>query len=161
VDVELEHRQERRVDPIVRQLAEAGIRARPVPRHWHELLDRFEKGQVALGLMGLVSDSGESSDVLLSTLHTRARERGLGDSNDRGYSNPALDALIESASQAPRLASRLRLLQKSMRIAMQDLSLVPLMERYLVYGVREDLMSEVRADGRILARDLRRLPPAR
>jgi peptide/nickel transport system substrate-binding protein len=157
-ELELEHRLERRADPIARQLNEAGFRVRPVARHWHALIDRFEKGQVKLALMGLVSDSGESSDVLLSTLHTRAPERGFGDSNDRGYSNPALDELIESASRTPALSTRQRLLQRCMGIAMQDLSLVPVVERYLIYGVREDVMWEPRADGRILARDLRRLP---
>jgi peptide/nickel transport system substrate-binding protein len=161
LDFELEHRRERSVDSVVRQLAEAGLRARPVGRHWHELLDRFEKRQVAVGLMGLVSDSGESSDVLISTLHTRSREGGFGDSNDRGYSNPELDALIETASQTPRLGARQRLLQQCMGIAMKDLSLIPLVERYLIYGVREELIVEPRADGRILARDLRRLPLAR
>jgi peptide/nickel transport system substrate-binding protein len=158
LDLELEHRLDRPVGPIAGQLAEAGIRVRPVPRHWHALLDRFEKGQVKLGLVGLVSDSGESSDVLLSTLHTRALDRGVGDSNDRGYSNPTLDAAIQSACRTPRLALRQRLLQRCMRIAMEDLSLVPVVERYLIYGVREDLIWEARADGRILARDLRRLP---
>ncbi|HSD27316.1 MAG TPA: hypothetical protein VLL75_08425, partial [Vicinamibacteria bacterium] len=158
LELELEHRLDRRVEPIARQLAEAGIRVRPVARHWHALLDRLEKGQVKLALFGLVSDSGESSDVLLSTLHTRSPERGLGESNDRGYSNPTLDTLIETAWRTPRLPARQRLLQKCMWVAMQDLSLVPVVERYLVVGAREDLIWETRADGRVLARDLRRLP---
>ena len=55
-------------------------------------------------------------------------------------------------------SDRLLMLQRCMRLAMEDLSLVPLAERDLIYGVREDLMWEVRADGRLLARDLRRLP---
>jgi peptide/nickel transport system substrate-binding protein len=158
LEIELEHRAERPVDLIVRQLAEAGLHVRPVARHWHALLDRLEKGQVKLAQLGLVSDSGESSDVLVSTLHTRTPERGFGDSNDRGYSNPALDALIETACRTPRLAARQRVLQDCMGIAMRDLSLVPLVERYLIYGAREDLIWESRADGRIQARDLRRLP---
>jgi peptide/nickel transport system substrate-binding protein len=157
-ELELEHRYERRAEPIVRQLREAGFRVRDVARSWHDLVDRFEKGQVTLGMMGLVSDSGESSDVFLSTLHTRTPEKGLGDSNDRGYSDLSLDALIESASRTPALGARQRLLQRCMAIAMDDLSLVPVVERYLIHGVREDVMWEERADGRILARDLRRLP---
>ena len=64
----------------------------------------------------------------------------------------------ETACRTPRLAARQRVLQDCMGIAMRDLSLVPLVERYLIYGAREDLIWESRADGRIQARDLRRLP---
>jgi peptide/nickel transport system substrate-binding protein len=160
LDLVLEHRRERRVDVIVAQLAEAGIRVRPVAQHWHALLDRLEKGQVPFAFTGLVSDSGESSDVFLSTLHTRQPGRGLGDSNARGYSNAHLDALIERAAQTPTPNERLTVLQHCMRLAMEDLPLVPLAETYLIYGLRDDLTWTVRADGRLLARDLHRLPGA-
>jgi len=157
LDAELEFRRDPGVDEIARQLAEAEIRIVPRPRHWHELLDRLSKGQVSLAYLAMVSDSGESGDLLESTLHTKDPARGYGDSNESGYSNPALDALVEASGRTARLDERRSLLQRAMRLAMQDLPLVPVAQRKLIWVLGPRVDFGLRTDGRVLAKDLRRV----
>lgn len=158
-DVDLEFRRERGIDELARQLGEAGVRVRPQPHHWHELINRLAQGRVRFAFLALVSDSGEAGDVFDSTVHTRDIVAGFGDSNDTGYSNPALDALIESTGRTARLDERRRLLQNCMRLTMRDLPLVPVFERNLIWGVGRGIAFEPRADGRVLLRDIRRERP--
>jgi len=157
--VELEHRRENGIDELARQLKEAGIRAQPQQYHWHELISRLAQGRVRFAFLAIVSDSGEAGDVFDSTVHTRDAVAGFGDSNDTGYSNPALDALIESTGRTAGLDERRRLLQNCMRLTMRDLPLVPVFERNLIWGVGRGIAFEPRADGRVLLRDIRRERP--
>jgi peptide/nickel transport system substrate-binding protein len=156
LEVELEYRSDRGVDELVQQLDEVGIRVRPRPYHWHELIDRLARGRALFAFLSLVSDSGEAGDLFDSTVHSRDSVVGFGDSNETGYSNPTLDALIESTGRTARLDERRRLLQDCMRLTMRDLPLVPVFERNLLWGLGPGVMFEPRADGRVLLRDIRR-----
>ena len=160
LDVDLEFQRSLAVEGVVQQLSEAGFRVQPKPQRWHVLIDRLAKGQVRFAYLAVVSDSGESGDLFDSTIHTVDAGRGYGDSNETGYSNPALDALIEASGRTARLDERRRILQSCMRLVMQDLPLVPVFERNLIWGVRPEVTFEPRADGRVLLRDLRREPKA-
>ncbi len=159
LDVDLESRREHEIDELARQLQEAGIRVRPQQHHWHELMSRLAQGRVRFAFLSIVSDSGEAGDIFDSTVHTRDTVAGFGDSNETGYSNPALDALIESTGRTARLDERRRLLQDCMRLTMRDLPLVPVFERNLIWGVGRGIAFEPRADGRVLLRDIRRERP--
>jgi peptide/nickel transport system substrate-binding protein len=160
IEVELEHRADLRLDEIARQLGEAGIRVQLRPRHWHELVQRLQQGKARFAYLSLVSDSGEATDILESTLHSRDAASGLGESNVSPYSNRRLDRLIEQAARTPELEERRLLLGSCLRLAAEDLPLVPLFERDFIWGVREGVIFQPRADGRVLAWDLRRLPPS-
>ncbi|HJS57543.1 MAG TPA: ABC transporter substrate-binding protein [Vicinamibacteria bacterium] len=159
LDVDLETRREREIDELARQLEEAGVRVKPQYHHWHELIDRMARGRVRFAFLSVVSDSGEAGDLFDSTIHTRDTVTGFGDSNESGYSNPALDALIESTGRTARLEERRRILQECMRVTMGDLPLVPVFERNLIWGVGRGIAFEPRADGRVLLRDIRRERP--
>jgi peptide/nickel transport system substrate-binding protein len=156
LDLELEYRSGRDAAEIVAQLAEAGVRAHAVSRHWHELLDRIRKGVTQAAFVSVVTDSGEAGDLFESTLHTRNRALGLGDSNDMGYSNRTLDRLIEGLGHTTDLDSRRAVLHRCMRLAVDDLPLVPLYEGSLMWGLRDGVAWEPRADGRILAQEIAR-----
>jgi peptide/nickel transport system substrate-binding protein len=161
VDVTLEFREGERVDQVVHQLAQAGIRARAQPQPWGELLRRMASGEAPFSYSVLVADSGDAGDILDSTLHTRDPRRGFGDANVLGYSNPALDLLIESAGRASYLSQRQEILKSCMRLAMQDLPFVPILVRNDVYGLRAELLWEPRLDGRVLAYEVTRRPAGR
>lgn len=100
---------------------------------------------------------GDAGDLLESTLHTRDLARGFGAANYGRYSNRGLDALIESAARAPQLEARRRILQECLRLALADLAIVPLFVREQLYGFRSEVAWQARADGRLLAQDLRRI----
>jgi peptide/nickel transport system substrate-binding protein len=76
-----------------------------------------------------------------------------------GYSNPALDTLIEGLGRTSDLDSRRAMLYRCMRLALEDLPLIPLYEGSLLWGVREGVRWEPRADGRVLAAEISRDRP--
>ncbi|HET7295410.1 MAG TPA: ABC transporter substrate-binding protein, partial [Vicinamibacteria bacterium] len=155
VDVELEFQRATAVGGVAEQLGAAGIRVRPRPQHWHELIGRLARREVRFAYLAVVSDSGEASDLFDSTIHTLDAELGFGDSNETGYSNPDLDAMIEASGRTARLDERRRILQGCMRLVMRDVPLVPVFERNLIWGVRPGVEFEPRADGRVVLREVR------
>lgn len=158
-DLDLEFRQGRRVDALVAQLAQLGIRARPRPQPFTELSARMIDDQVALYYGGAMASTADASDLLDSLLHSRVADRSLGESNSIGYRNAQLDAFIESAARQNRKGDRRATLQRSLRLALADLPLVPLVIPEDIYGVRTGVEWRPRLDGRVLAWEVRRAPP--
>lgn len=154
--VDLEFRHGRRVDPLVAQLAAMGIRARPRPQTFAELTARMSRDEVEMYYGGAMAGTGDASDVLDSLLHSPRPDRSLGESNSTGYHNPVLDALIESASLENQVQVRRATLQQCLRLAMEDLPLVPLLVPEDVYGVRDEVEWQPRLDGRVLGAEVRR-----
>ena len=101
--------------------------------------------------------SGDASDLFDNKIHTRDSARGYGDSNSNGYSNPALDKLIESSGATLNMNERRRILESAMRLLAADLPLIPLAVPYNLYGVRTDLAWAPRLDSRIQAANMRRV----
>jgi peptide/nickel transport system substrate-binding protein len=161
IRLELEFREGRRVAALVAQLAEIGIRARPRPQSYGALSARLRANEVAMYYGGAMASTGDASDLLDSLLHSRTPERGLGENNMIGYRNLLLDGLIESASRQSAMAERRATLQHCLRIALDDLPLVPLVSPEDIYGVREGIEWRPRLDGRVLGVEVRRAPRAR
>ncbi len=157
-EVELEFREGRRSEALRDQLAQAGVRARLRPRPWPEMVARLRAGLVDFYFGGLVADTGDASDVLDSAVHTPDPGRGYGDTNYWGFSSPRLDRALEEARDARTIPARRDALQRAVRLAMEELPLVPVQIPDDVYGAREGVEWEVRADGRVLASDVRRQP---
>jgi peptide/nickel transport system substrate-binding protein len=155
LDFELEHRPGWRVAELARQLAEAGLRAHARARPWHELVTRVNRGEVQASLSGLAFSSGDASEVLDTMLHTRDLQLGYGGDNPH-YSNAELDRLIEASGQTADLRLRRVHLEQAMQLAMHDLPLVPLVVPDDLFGLRDDVTWNARADGRMLAVDVTR-----
>jgi peptide/nickel transport system substrate-binding protein len=157
LDAVLEYRDGQDVAPLRAQLAEAGIRLRPRPRQWSELYPRLLRGQVAFYYGSWQCSSGDASDLFDNKVHTRDPARGYGDSNSNGYSNPALDRLIESSGATLNMNERRRILESGMRLLDADLPLIPLAVQFNLFGVRTGLAWAPRLDARIHAADMRRV----
>jgi peptide/nickel transport system substrate-binding protein len=157
LDAVLEYRDGQDVGVLQAQLAEAGIRLRPRPRPWSELYPRLLRGQVAFYYGSWQCSSGDASDLFDNKVHTRDPARGYGDSNSNGYSNPALDKLIESSGATLNMNERRRILERAMRLLDADLPLIPLAVPFNLFGVRTSLAWAPRLDARILAADMRRV----
>jgi peptide/nickel transport system substrate-binding protein len=157
LDAVLEYRDGLDVAALRAQLAEAGIRLRPEPRSWSELYPRLLRGQVAFYYGFWECSSGDASDLFDNKVHTRDPARGYGDSNSNGYSNPALDELIESSGSTLNMNERRRILESAMRVLDADLPLIPLAIPFDLFGVRTALAWAPRFDFRIHAADMRRV----
>jgi len=110
------------------------------------------KREFSLHLIGWGSSGdGEAGYGLSTLIHTTVRERGLGAINNGGYSNPAVDAAIGEALAAFERAAREAALQKAMRLAMEDVAVIPLYVQYTTVAVRRGLAYAVRDDEKTLA----------
>ncbi|MBV8199493.1 MAG: hypothetical protein JOZ15_02610 [Acidobacteria bacterium] len=157
LDAVLEYRDGQDVAPLQAQLAEAGIRLRPQARPWSELYPRLLRGQVSFYYGSWQCSSGDASDLFDNKVHTRQPERGYGASNSNGYSNPALDGLIESSGATLDMNERRRILESAMRLLDADLPLIPLAIQFNLFGVRTALGWAPQLDARIHAADMRRV----
>jgi len=154
LELELEVREGRPVEPIVEQLAEAGIRVEIAARPWSEMYPRLSSGEVAFYYGGWIATSVDASDLFDHKIHTP--ERGYGNANSNQYSNPELDRLIEAIDAAPTLAERRELLQEASARLAEDLAFLPLYSPFELYGLDADLDWRPRQDGRVYAAEMER-----
>lgn len=138
--------------PLAEQLARVGILVKVVGIEWQDLSDRLERRESPFFSIGW-SCNGDASHILDGLLHTR-REGSWGASNFGGYSNSGLDRAIERAGAILQPADRLVALHEAMGIALDDLPLIPLINRKRTYGVDERVRFEPRLNGQVLLREL-------
>lgn len=146
---------------VAGQLARIGIRVDVQARPKAIFFEDEQQGRCSFFLIGWTNPNGDASGTFEYLLHTRQPERGLGVSNySSHYSNPELDALTEQAMRTLDRAERERILQRAMRLAMEDLPHIPLHFQVDLYGVSERLEWSPRADTRLRGADMRFRPAA-
>ena len=141
--------------PLRDQLAEAGIDVQLAPRPWSEIYGRLQTGEIGFYLGGWVCTSADAGDLFDAKVHTPEENTGYGRANYAGYSNPELDALIESANQTGSVEQRGELWRRGLAILARELPYVPLFSEHEVYGVRDRVSWSPRQDGRVYGRDIR------
>ncbi|MBZ0115174.1 MAG: hypothetical protein K8J08_22145, partial [Thermoanaerobaculia bacterium] len=157
IDLVLEARASRQGGETLRdQLAEAGFRVTLRASPWGELFSRLQAQEVQFYHGAALASTGDASDILDSKFHTRTV--GWGETNFNHYSNPALDQLIESSGVTLDMRQRRETLEECMSIVMEDLSVIPIAAAFQVYGVREGVVFEPRADGRVFPQEISRTP---
>lgn len=155
--VALELRVGRQGEEIARQLEEIGLHVTLAVSPWPEMYERLKQRRVPFYYGGVAAPSADASDIFDSFVHTRVEPQGYGSSNFNAYTNPDLDAVIEASATTLNLLSRRALLQRSMRLLMQDLYVVPLIVRTDLYGMRREVAWQPRLDRLLLGREMRRV----
>jgi peptide/nickel transport system substrate-binding protein len=153
LDVDMEFREGRAVDEIVRQLGEAGIRARPLPRRWDELMQRLHEDKVTLYYGGIMADSGDASEVLAML---RKAAGPVAPEPPDAHSASRLDALLDAADRESNDVDRQGILQSCLRVVMDERTVVPLALPDDVYAVAQGVRFRPRPDGRVVASEVRR-----
>lgn len=118
-------------------LSRVGVRVTLREAAFGELVRLARTGEVPLFFYGWACSTGDASDFLNSSLHSRDERQGLGDENYTGYADPEVDALIEQAEAELAPARRLALLQDAQRRAMAVLPVLPLTIRWGFLGVAD------------------------
>jgi peptide/nickel transport system substrate-binding protein len=131
-----------------------GVKTRVDALPFSMLAQRSARNDMSALLLGWAT-SGEPSSALRSGLSTRDLARGFGTSNPTGYSNKALDALVEKGLATTDDEERERIFMQAMRIGMDDVGLVPLHIQKNVWALRPGLTYEARADEYTLAMGVR------
>ena len=137
------------------ELGRASIRAAPHSFSKEEFLRRIDDGRSIAHLAGWVCTSGESSELFETSLHTRGPAGGLGRDNGTGYSNPALDRVIDQLVATIDPGGRVELEKRAMAIAVGDLPFIPLYVQEDRYVLTPDVAWEPRPDGEIFLPEVR------
>lgn len=96
-------------------------------------------------------DVGEMASVLF---YTRGKNPAKGGSNRGHYANPEFDALVDEADGTADPEKRRGILEKAALMIVEDGGIVPLYFQQDLYGKKDAVMFEPRADKSILAYDM-------
>jgi peptide/nickel transport system substrate-binding protein len=100
--------------------------------------------------------TGQASDTLKILAATPNPQKGLGQTNFGGYSNPQVDGLIEEAARTLDAAARDKLLQQASQVVVrQDHGVLPVHIEKLAYAVRRPLVFTPRVDKWVTAMQVR------
>ncbi|MDR7126429.1 ABC transporter substrate-binding protein [Pseudotabrizicola sp. 4114] len=110
--------------------------------------------EFAMKLLGLGNATFDASSMLINVLGTADKERGLGASNDSGYSNPKLDEMTAAALSIYDDAEREQALIAAVKVALEDGAILPLYQQTNSWAMREGLTYAPRIDERTLAKDI-------
>jgi peptide/nickel transport system substrate-binding protein len=137
------------VAAIREDLARVSVRVHPHEAPFSDLIRLARTGEVALFYYAWACSTGDASDFLNSSLHTRDEALGLGAENFTGYSDPEVDAVLAAAESELVPARRLELLQRSQRRALEALPVLPLTVRWSYVGVSDRVDIVTRHDRRL------------
>jgi peptide/nickel transport system substrate-binding protein len=132
---------------LVEDLGRLGVHVRTIRYPLRELLRRARAGQLPLMTYGRACTTGDASEFLDSSVHTRDAGQGLGLENFSGTSDPETDALLEAADRELDSDRRLALLQRAQRRVLDALPILPLTVRSEFVGVSDRVSVPVRYDG--------------
>jgi peptide/nickel transport system substrate-binding protein len=104
------------------------------------------------------SNVGESTQGLLTVVHSYNKEKGTGTYNG-GISLPELDRLAEKASVTVDEAEREGILKAAMAAAMEAYNPIPLYTQFALTAARKGVQYTVRADDQTLAMNARPANP--
>ncbi|WP_376098324.1 ABC transporter substrate-binding protein [Roseomonas sp. CCTCC AB2023176] len=132
-----------------------GVRTRVEAMPFAVLAQRQARNDMSAMLIGWAT-AGEPSTALRGNLTTRIPDKGFGTVNFNGYSNPGVDALVEEGMRTADDERREDIFKRAMRMAMEDVALVPLHMQKNVWALRGPLTYEARADEYTMAAGVKR-----
>lgn len=142
---------------IQEQLDRVGVSLELNPLDKEAVYELAKAGKSDLYFAGWDCSTGEASEFYEFCLHTPAAGYGVG--NYGGYSNPRVDEIAETNAAILDQKRRQAALQEAASIVMEELPLLPLYVEDEIYGIREGLTFQPRADGEIRLLDVRSFRP--
>jgi dipeptide transport system substrate-binding protein len=125
-------------DMIQADLAQVGIRARPVTRPWNAYRAALYGGEPSLMLYGWTSDNGDPDNFLNVLLGCKAAQ--AGGANLARWCDPAYDRLVEAARRTGDRATRQSLYRQAQAIVRQAMPWVPLAHTKVHLAIRRDVL---------------------
>ena len=138
--------------PLAEQLRRVGVRPKVEGLSWPRLAERLHRRESPFFSVGW-SCNGDASHIFEALLHTRVGE-SYGASNFGDYSNPDLDRVVERASTILSPGPRAEVLHEAMRIALEDLPLIPIYNRKRTYGVDARVRFVPRLNGQVILQEI-------
>jgi peptide/nickel transport system substrate-binding protein len=136
---------------VAQMFTRIGIRTEVEAAPWASFSLRSNRQEYAIRLSGWGSVTGEASYALVNILGTFDREKRTGASNAGRYSNPELDALTARAAATIDDKAREGLLRDAVKLAMDDVAIIPLFQLVNSWALRKGLAYDARMDERTTA----------
>jgi peptide/nickel transport system substrate-binding protein len=115
-----------------------------------------QKGEYSLWMSGWGTLTGEASYTYGSLVHTADAAMGLGAFNKQGYSNPAVDKLLEEGSRTMDDNKRRALFEKASELSMTDRALIPTVQLQTIWASKAGMMTiPARMDQETLAYEIK------
>ena len=122
------------IQAIGQMWTRAGVQTQVDPITFPNFISRVMKQEFSAFLLAWGTSSGEASNPLRALIATVNAEKGRGTSNRGRYSNSRVDALLEQAMTTADDAAREKLLQEAVRMAIEDVAIIPLHIQKNVWG---------------------------
>ena len=115
-----------------------------------------QKGEYSLWMSGWGTLTGEASYTYGSLVHTADAATGLGAFNKQGYSNPAVDKLLEEGSRTMDDTKRRALFEKASELSMTDRALIPSVQLQTIWASKAGMLTiPARMDQETLAYEIK------
>ena len=115
-----------------------------------------QKGEYSLWMSGWGTLTGEASYTYGSLVHTADPATGLGAFNKQGYSNPAVDKLLEEGSRTMDDTKRRALFEKASELSMTDRALIPSVQLQTIWASKAGMLTiPARMDQETLAYEIK------
>jgi peptide/nickel transport system substrate-binding protein len=151
-------RDRRVAEHLRRAFAAAGVRVEAVELPWPELDRTLDQLEAPLWLMQFTYTSGDVADLLGDAIHTRTADGRHGLVNFSGFSDPALDRVIEAAASEMEHGLRLERLREAVARTLEANVLLPLFEADTVYVTSRRVELPADPGGRLRPHRIRRAP---
>ncbi len=136
---------------IAQNWSRVGIQTQVEALPWSAFSNRLAHREFAISMGGLGVASGEARYVLLNFFGTSNAALGRGASNHSGYTNPALDRLIDEEGATFDDTAREQLLVKGEEMVAHDVAGMTICQIEAFWATRKNLTYVARVDERTLA----------
>ncbi len=137
------------VETIAGMLQRIGIKSEVITEPKATYFNRMRN--YSFMLMGFGTDTGGSSSILTSVVHSLNRANNFGFSNAGYYQNPRADQVIEASLVETNNDKRKALMQEAWEISTRDYGHIPLHYQKNVWAMRKGLEYPGRSDERTIA----------
>ena len=139
------------IQAVAQMWQRIGVQTTVEAMPWNNYVARAGKLEFSIFLLGWGVGSGEGLNPLRAQIATWNPARGLGTANRGRYSNPVVDALIDQAMGTMDDGDREKIIQKAMKLAMDDVPVIELHLQKNIWATRANLVYEPRVDEATLA----------
>ncbi len=148
----------RTAQAVAQMWTRIGVRTQVDALPWTTYSVRSARQEFPARLAGWGSSTGEAGSFLISVIGTFDRAAQRGAANAARYSNPALDALTDRAATLLALEDRAAVLRQAIRLAADDVAVVPLFNITNAWATRRGVVHDARMDERTVAMGTRPAP---
>ena len=134
------------VQAVAQMWQRIGVQTTVDTMPWSSYATRAGKQEFAAFLLGWGVNSGEGTNPLRAQIATWNPQRGLGTANRGRYSNPEVDALLDTAMSTMDQAARDKIVLRTMKLAMDDVPVIMLHLQKNIWATRKGLAYAARVD---------------